>query len=144
MRSAAELEAMLEAIERLIGYSLLGIAIVSALGGLYILFFRVPAKAIVVTNGRASAEKNLRGAVIGNGVYTNDAGLTSCTAEDLLQFSTDAGDELRVSVQRRMSQDPAGLVWYSPANPRRFTTRNPLHCFTLAIASVVTFIWLRW
>jgi len=139
----AQMPHILESVELVLAYALAGAAAAAATCGLFILLFRLPARATVVTNGRQQAEKDLRGSIILNGVYTNEVKFASFRVDDVLRFVTHAGEEHRVEVQRPMSRDPAALIWYSPANPRRFTTRNPLSCFALAAGCLATAIWLR-
>lgn len=135
---------IIETIEQLVAYSLFGVAVATVLCGLCILLFWVPARVTVITNGRERAEKDLQASIILNGVYTNGVKYSSYKIDDLLQFSTEAGEDIRVAVRRSISRDPASLIWYSPAVPQRFTTRNPIRCFVLAAACVTTAVLLRW
>lgn len=144
MRGRAEVPHVLQTIEQLIGYSLLGMAAAAALTALFILLFRVPAKATVVSDGRQRTEQDLRASIILNGVYTNEVRLAPCRVDDVLQFSTATGEEIRVGAKRSMSRYPATLIWYSPADPKRFTALSPLRCLALAAACAATAIWLRW
>lgn len=144
MRDRAELIEMLQSSEQLLAYALFGTGAAVAAAGLIILFFLVPAKTIVVTNGKARAEQDLRGSIISNGVYTTGVKLDSHKAEDLLEFRTRSGAVFKVSVRRSLSSDPASLIWYAPANPTYFMTQSPLRCFGIAAMCTAIAIWLRW
>lgn len=139
--------AALGTLEQIVGHALWGLAAIAALAGLFILLFRIPARTAVLFDGAKAERRNIRGAIILNGVHTVDGGyatLFGIKVEDLLLFHTREGEEVRVVVRRRYRSEPAALIWYSARNPRRATTRNPLACFALAFACAVTATWLRW
>lgn len=144
MRDGAELAAVLETVGRMFGYSLVAGAAVAALAGLFILLFRIPARATLVASGRERREKDLRASIILNGVYTNGIWDGSYKVEDVVQFTTREGEEVRISARRGLFGDPVGLVWYSPSNPRRVTTKSPLACFAVAGAFLATAAALSW
>lgn len=144
MRSRLEVLDVVETVEQLFSYSLLVAATAAALVGLFILLFRIPAKAKLLIDGRQQGEKDLRASIISNGVYTNGVKFAEHEVDDVLQFVTQTGEKVRVGMRRSMSRDPATLIWYSPTNPNRVTTRSPLRCFGFASACLAAAIWLRW
>ncbi len=144
MRSGPQIPSVLDAVGQLFSYALLVAAAVAALVGLFILLFRIPARAKLVIDGRHRAEKDLRASIILNGVYTNGVKSADYKVDDTLQFVTRTGEKVQVGVRRPMSRDPATLIWYSPRDPKRVTTRSPLRFFAFASACLATAIWLRW
>jgi hypothetical protein len=135
---------VLETAERLLAYGLWGIAGAAVLFGLFTLLFRTPAKATVIFDAAKSASVNARAAIISNGVHTTEIPAYPFLVEDLVQFSTRAGEDIRLTLRRRFRSDPPSLVWYSAANPRRVIAINPLRCFAFACGCGITALWLRW
>jgi hypothetical protein len=144
MRGEAAGAPVLETAEQLLAYGLWGVAAVAVLFGLHTLLFRIPAKAIVIFDAAKSASANARAAIISNGVHTTEIRAYPFLVEDLVQFSTRSGEDIRLTLRRRFRSDPPELVWYSAANPRKVSAINPLHCFGFACACSITALWLRW
>ena len=135
---------LVERAEQLAGYGLCFAAAVAVLTGVFILLFRSPAKAKVIFNGSKADRRTSRAALISNGVHTVEQRLYPWLAEDLMQFRTGAGQEIRLSMRRRFRSEPPTLIWYAAADPRRATAISPVKCLAFACLCAATALCLRW
>ena len=135
---------LLERVEHLAGGALWATAAVAFLAAIFLLLCRVPARAAVIFDGAKACRRTSREAIILNGVHNVERPLYPWLVDDLVQFQTRDGQEIRVTMRRRFRSDPPSLVWYAPANPRRVTALSPLRCFGFACLCMASAIWLGW
>lgn len=119
------------------GYGLLGLAVFFVISGAFTLLFWVPAKATIVSDGVRGADRLSRASILLNGVYTQHVPYRPARVTDVVSFSPRGASEIRVEVRRWSHSDTTSLIWYSPRNHRRVTSKSPIKCLGLACVCVV-------
>ncbi len=144
MAVRAEATSLAGVLEQLAAWGLCTAAAMAFLAAAFLLLFRVPAKTVVIFDGAKAYRRSLRGAIVLNGVHNAEQPIYPRSVEDMVQFTTREGQEIRATVRRGYWSGPASLIWYAPADPRHVTARSPLRCVGFAVLCIVTAVWLRW
>lgn len=124
----------LQTLERVGSVILLAAAFITMLRAVFILIFKVPAKATMTYDGYRRMCEARNSAVI-----LHERPPMPFTVEDAITFSTSDGRKMHVTVRRyARPHDRELLVWYSPSQPHRIATVGPLTWLTWSVWCLAT------